>query len=89
MFADVSVATEEHAMLTVARTALQQAGDQVIAFVVLGPRRFERRDVVTNQAGGEYAEVKAGLKDGEEVVTQGSYALKSEALREQMPGLAP
>jgi cobalt-zinc-cadmium efflux system membrane fusion protein len=89
MFADVSIVTEEHAMLTVARAALQQAGDQVIAFVVLGPRRFERRDVVTGQAGGEYAEVKAGLKEGEEVVTQGSYALKSEALREQMPGLAP
>jgi cobalt-zinc-cadmium efflux system membrane fusion protein len=32
----------------------------------------------------EYVEIKDGLKIGDEIVTDGSYILKSEALRGQM-----
>jgi len=89
MFAEVNLLAEEQPMLSVPRAAIQQAGDQRIAFVVRGPRRFERREVTIGQESGDYAEVKGGLTEGEEVVTQGSYALKSEALREQMPSESP
>lgn len=85
MFADVVLLTEEQPMLTVPRTAIQQAGDRTVAFVVRGPRRFERRVVAIGETAGEYVEVMGGLAEGDEVVTQGSYSLKSEVLREQMP----
>jgi cobalt-zinc-cadmium efflux system membrane fusion protein len=85
MFADVTLVTDEQSVLSVPRAAVQQAGSRTIAFVVRGPRRFESREVTLGQASSEYIQVVAGLAAGDEVVTQGSYALKSEYLREQMP----
>jgi cobalt-zinc-cadmium efflux system membrane fusion protein len=41
--------------------------------------------VKIGKSSKEYIEVKGGVEEGDEVVTQGSYALKSEVLREQMP----
>lgn len=38
------------------------------------------------QNAGDYVEVTGGLADGDVVVTEGSYALKSDLLREQTPG---
>lgn len=86
MFAEVSVITDEQAVLSVPRAAVQQAGSRTVVFVVRGPRRFESREVTLGQASHEYLPVVTGLVAGDEVVTEGSYALKSELLREQMPG---
>jgi len=89
MFAEVSLIIEEQPMLAMPRAALQQVGDLTVAFLVRGPRRFERREITVGQSAGDYVEVKAGLVDGDVVVTEGSYALKSELLREQMPTGGP
>ncbi len=89
MFAEVSVVTDEQSVLSVPRTAVQQVGSQTVVFVVQGPRQFESRQVTLGQASREYIQVVTGLDAGEEVVTQGSYALKSELLREQMPTGGP
>ena len=85
MFAEVTLMTDEESVLSVPRGAVQQVGSRTVAFVVRGPRRFESREVTIVQASGDYIQVVAGLVAGDEVVTQGSYALKSELLREQMP----
>lgn len=85
MFAEVTLVTGEQSVLSVPRAAIQQVGSRTIAFLVQGPRRFESREVSIAQASGDYIQVVAGLVAGDEVVTQGSYALKSELLREQMP----
>ncbi|MBX9657924.1 MAG: efflux RND transporter periplasmic adaptor subunit [Nitrospiraceae bacterium] len=85
MFAEVTLVTDEQSVLSVPRAAVQQVGSRTVAFVVRGPRRFESREVTIVQASGEYIQVVAGLVAGDEVVTQGSYALKSEYLREQLP----
>lgn len=85
MFAEVTLLTQEQPVLAAPRAAVQQVGSRTMAFVVLGPRRFESREVRIGESSNDYVEVKAGLKEGDEVVTEGSYALKSEALREQMP----
>jgi cobalt-zinc-cadmium efflux system membrane fusion protein len=70
-----------------ARWQLQQVGSRTVVFVVRGPRRFESREVTIGQASHEYIQVdNRGWTAGDEVVTEGSYALKSELLREQMPG---
>jgi hypothetical protein len=64
-------------------------GNRQVAFVVRGPRRFEPREVALGQTSTEYVQIITGLVVGDEVVTQGSYALKSETLREQMPAGDP
>jgi cobalt-zinc-cadmium efflux system membrane fusion protein len=84
MFADVLLVTDEQSVLSVPRVAVQQMGNRQVAFVVQGPRRFEPREVTFARTATEYVQVITGLVAGDEVVTQGSYALKSEALREQM-----
>ena len=89
MFAEVILVTDEQAVLSVPRTAVQQDGSRTVVFVVRGPRRFESREVTLGQASSEYVPIVAGLTSGDEVVTQGSYALKSELLREQMPTGGP
>jgi cobalt-zinc-cadmium efflux system membrane fusion protein len=89
MFADVTLVTDAQPVLSLPRSAVQQAGSRTVVFVVRGPRRFESREVTLGQASSEYIQVIAGLTPGDEVVTQGSYALKSELLREQMPTGGP
>jgi cobalt-zinc-cadmium efflux system membrane fusion protein len=89
MFADVALVTDEQSLLSVPRAAVQQVGSRTVAFVVQGPRRFVSREVTIGQASGDYVQVVAGLAAGEEVITKGSYALKSELLREQMPTGGP
>jgi len=84
MFAEVTLLAQEESVLAVPRSAVQQVGSRTIVFLSRGPRRFESREVKIGESSTDYIEVKTGLKEGDEVVTQGSYALKSEALREQM-----
>lgn len=84
MFAEVTVRAQEQSVLAIPRAALQQVGNRTMVFVTRGPRRFEWLEVKVGESSNEYIEVKAGVKEGEEVVTEGSYALKSEALRGQM-----
>ncbi|MBS0150056.1 MAG: efflux RND transporter periplasmic adaptor subunit [Nitrospira sp.] len=84
MFAEVTVRTQEQSVLAIPRVALQQVGTRTMVFVTRGPRRFEWLEVTLGESSEEYVEIKVGLKEGDEVVTEGSYALKSEALRGQM-----
>ncbi len=85
MFAEVLLVTDEQSVLSVPRAAIQQVGSRTVAFAVRGPRRFEPREVTLGQTSTEYVQVITGLVEGDEVVTQGSYAIKSEYLREQLP----
>lgn len=89
MFAEVTLMTDEQSVLTVSRRAVQQVGNRLVAFIARGPRSFESRDVTIGDASEEYVHVKTGLAAGDQVVTEGSYALKSELLREQMPTGGP
>jgi cobalt-zinc-cadmium efflux system membrane fusion protein len=84
MFAEVTVRAQEQSVLAVPRAALQQVGGRTMVFVMRGPRRFEFLDVIIGESSNEYVEIKSGLMEQEDVVTEGSYALKSEALRGQM-----
>jgi cobalt-zinc-cadmium efflux system membrane fusion protein len=89
MFAEVTLLTQEQSVLAVPRAAVQQVGSRTIVFLAREPRRFESREVKVGESSNDYIEVKAGLKEGDEVVTHGTYALKSEALREQIPTGGP
>ena len=85
MFAEVILHTAEQRVLAAPRAALQQIGPRTVVFVAQGPRRFVQREVKTGESSNDYVEITAGVEEGDELITKGSYALKSEALREQMP----
>ena len=88
MFADVTVNTEMQSVLSIPRIAVQQLGSRTVTFLARGPRRFESREVKIAQTPGEFVQVLSGLAVDEEIVTKGSYALKSELLRAEMPSEA-
>lgn len=64
----------------VPREAIQQARGAQLAFVRTAPGVFETRRVRLGASRGENIEVLEGLRAGEEVVTTGSFLLKTETL---------
>lgn len=90
MFATISPTAnapgKEHRALALPRSALQRDGDRHVVFVALGDRRFESRTVTLGTQGSDYVRVLDGLREGETVVTEGAFILKSEAAKHQMGG---
>ena len=84
MFAQVAITVDPAQALAVPRSAVTRIGNQTFAYVDLGlmangTRRFECRPVqVEEQVSGDLLPVKAGLKAGERVVTQGSMVLSGQ-----------
>ncbi len=72
--------------LVIPASAVQRIGAAFVVFVREGEGRFERRDVVIGEDLGGLVEVVSGLREGEEVVTEGGFVLKSELLKDQMEG---
>ena len=93
MFAKVTV-TDPHGpdgkaatkTLVVPASAIQRDGQQHIAFVPGGERKYERRVVTLGRQTDAFVEVKSGLHAGESVVVEGTFILKSEAAKESMGG---
>jgi cobalt-zinc-cadmium efflux system membrane fusion protein len=67
-------------VLAVPRSALQRVDGKPIVFV---RRRdgFEKRVVQPGSSGGDLIEVRSGLRENEEVATDGAIALERELLR--------
>jgi len=79
MFVDVLLDTgSTQPTLAVPRTALQTRGTESIVFLPLGGGRFAVRPVLTGPASGPLVPVLHGLREGETVVTDGSFFLKAE-----------
>jgi cobalt-zinc-cadmium efflux system membrane fusion protein len=71
--------------LVVPSDALQSVGPNQFVFVRLSPVRFEARAVHPGLREGNLVEID-GVRAGEEVVTTGSFVLKSELLKERIAG---
>ncbi|MDE2060483.1 MAG: efflux RND transporter periplasmic adaptor subunit [candidate division NC10 bacterium] len=65
-------------------SAIQKIDGQPSVFVKLDPVTFARRKVKLGPASGDLVEVAEGLRGDEELVTTGSFTLKSEFLKEQI-----
>ncbi len=86
MFVSVTLTSGEAGeAVVVPSAAVQMVGDQHVAFVPLGQDMFERRGLTLGVQRQDVVEVKQGLKAGEQVVTDGSFALKA-LLRKSMLG---
>lgn len=64
-------------VLAVPKQAVVSEQGQTFVFVFLGGESFERRAVALTQEGAEFYEVKSGVKEGERIVTEGVYQLRS------------
>jgi len=85
MFADVEIVTTIwQDTLLMPDTALQTDGGDQIVFVALDSSRFEKRVVKTGMEQRGRVAVLEGVKQGEEVVTEGSFILKSEMLKGEL-----
>ena len=68
----------------VASSAIQEYEGKKFVFVQIGDSLFERRGVRLGRAGNGTVEITAGVKEGEPVVVEGAFALKSEMLSDLM-----
>lgn len=68
--------------LVVPVSAVQREGDERFVFVRTGERSFERVDVTVKISSDDRAVVEGALNVGDDVVTDGAFALKSELLLE-------
>jgi len=81
--ATISVSGSRKAVM-VPRSAVQRARSAQLVFVRLAEDQFEARRVQVGQADGELVEVTGRLQVGDEVVTAGSFLLKTETLKESI-----
>jgi Cu(I)/Ag(I) efflux system membrane fusion protein len=86
MFVDVSVQVPLGNRLAVPDNALLASGEHRYAFVKRGEGQLQATEVKVGAMAGDYHEVLAGLSEGEEVATQATFLLSSEAqLRSALP----
>jgi cobalt-zinc-cadmium efflux system membrane fusion protein len=79
--ARLSTSGTAETVLSVPRRALLQVEGEPTVFVVSGPRAFTPRPVQSGRTSGDLVEIVRGLKQGDVVVTEGAFVLKSEMLR--------
>jgi membrane fusion protein, heavy metal efflux system len=81
MFARMKILVGEHTVLVIPKTAVQDAGNEKVVYIPTGSDTFEERKVDLGSEAGDYVEILKGLKAGEKVVTNGSFDLRSEAVK--------
>ena len=83
--AEISVG-ETHPLVLVAPDAIQQVNGQDVVFVRKAADRFVMRPVRVGDTINGKVPLLDGVHSGEEVVTQGSFLLKSQLLKTSMQG---
>jgi len=85
MFASVRLYSESQAdRLAVPEAALQRDQGRTFVFVQHNANEYEFREVEVGESNGTLTSIIAGLHEGEPVVTQGAFVLKSELLKKQV-----
>jgi multidrug efflux pump subunit AcrA (membrane-fusion protein) len=90
MFANVTIETEVHrGVLAIPEEAVIRSGQRNLVIVALAEGRFEPRDLeIGIDSGDGWLEARAGLHEGEKIVTSGQFLIDSESkLREAVQKL--
>ncbi len=84
--AHVSVAeeTKKGPVLVVPRTALAEVGNKTVVFVRHADDDFELHEVVVGESAPGKVEIVSGLREGEAVVADGVFTLKSAVLKSSL-----
>ena len=75
---------DEQDVLLIPISAVQDHDGQTFVFVQAGTDLFERRDVSLGRRNSQVVEVLSGIKEGDRLVAQGGFALKSQMLADLM-----
>jgi len=79
MFVQVKFAAAAgHDVLAIPRSAVLDTGTRKFVYVAKGNGEFEGRQVQLGATGTDYYPVLAGLKEGERIVSQGSFLIDSQ-----------
>ena len=85
MYAAIRVYSEpEPDVLMVVERAVQRVGNRTFIFVQRQAGLFEARDVKLGDSNGQRIKALEGLQEGEQVVEDGAFVLRSELLGKQM-----
>lgn len=84
MFATIRLFSESQPeRLAVPETALQRDQDRTFVFVQRNATEYEVREVQIGESNGTLTTILGGLSEGDPIVTQGAFVLKSELLKKQ------
>jgi cobalt-zinc-cadmium efflux system membrane fusion protein len=83
MFARMSILVGEHEILSVPKTAVQDAGYSKVVYMPAGGDKFVERKVDIGNEIGDFVEVNSGLRPGDRIVTNGSFELRSQVLKQE------
>jgi Cu(I)/Ag(I) efflux system membrane fusion protein len=87
MFGEVRIiAKHPVTMLSVPERAVRTIAGKAVVFLPGPGGTFVRRDIRKGRTVEEYVEVLEGLKEGESVVTDGSFDIKAEMLKSTLEG---
>jgi RND family efflux transporter MFP subunit len=87
MYADVLIIpSNAEKILVIQEKAVRKIEGKDIVFVPTKSSTFEPREVKVGRIFEGYAEILQGLAEGELVVTEGSFSLKSEILKKTLEG---
>lgn len=75
---------EDKKNIVVPEDAVVIDGDERYVFVKIDDEKFEKRNIKAGIISGKMIEIIDGLKDGEIVVTKGTFILKSELKKEEL-----
>ncbi|PYO26802.1 MAG: hypothetical protein DMD86_19130 [Candidatus Rokuibacteriota bacterium] len=83
MYVSLAFTTRGGRVVTVPRAAVQALGERLVVYLPVKDEegKFIQRQVRVGQQMGESYAVVAGLRPGEVVVTEGSFFLRAESLR--------
>ena len=85
MFCSGSVAVGsregQQALLVVPASAVQDVNGTATVFVPCGENRFVAVPVVTGDVGSDWVAIASGLQEGEVIVAEGSFILKSDLMK--------
>jgi cobalt-zinc-cadmium efflux system membrane fusion protein len=85
MFATISIpAPAERQALAVPESAIQRVGQQWVSFVPMDESEYRMRVLALGERVGGWMEVLDGLRPGDQVVTEGSFFLKSEIMKKEL-----
>ncbi|MGI8469210.1 MAG: efflux RND transporter periplasmic adaptor subunit [Pyrinomonadaceae bacterium] len=77
-FVEITIDTSgDQKVLAVPKNAVINEQGQTFVFVFTGGENFEKRPVALGAEGADFYEVKSGLKEGDRIVTEGVYQLRT------------
>lgn len=84
-FADVFINIGQGlSVLAVPKSAIQRAKNKEVVYLKNNDSEYQITNVVTGISQNNFIEIKSGLKQGDRVVTKGSFTLKALSMKDQI-----